>query len=631
MLPWLSTTLVHLLICPVVAELIAASRLPLQTQGRYIVDNQRKRVRLQCSNWYGAHMEMLVVNGLGQAELSGIAKRIVELGLNCIRLPYSLDLIYQNFTKVPNAEDVLKANPALQSLSPMAVFDETVRQLTDAGLMVILNNHVSKAMWCCGLTDGEGLWFTKDYTEEHFLKHLVFMTRRYKSNPLVAAFDLRNELRPSALGTPGWGSGNTTLDWSRAAETGARLVLKENPGMLVIVAGLQFSILLCSIPNNPIHKHPELRNHLAYTAHEYPWGNFHLFTKSLLDGCLATIVVWCCALCVVVLLSWLLEFLGVLAVGEFATCRARLVVRCCGQARGPVCCSGRTKVVWDFCKSYGAALLVTLASILGFIIAPMYIHSCTFNGWIIGIGSACVALILLWLSLVMWMRLAFIFFLRMATAGGGASGGNGYTVSELSLQGRRDSRGSARELVAAAPASVGSDGARELEATTPATVESECSHQPLRPWSAASRPAAKDVCKRALLSKRLFLAVVALLVCFLMLFIDLRYGGYDVFAAELDDRWGFLLNDDGGVPVWVGEFGNADDEDSLYWEYLMRYMRERDVDWAYWSLNGEKRPHEPESYGLLSGDMQTVMHPWKMADLRGLMEVGASLDQVLAA
>ncbi len=38
--------------------------------------------------------------------------------------------------KVPNAEDVLKANPALQSLSPMAVFDETVRQLTDAGLMV---------------------------------------------------------------------------------------------------------------------------------------------------------------------------------------------------------------------------------------------------------------------------------------------------------------------------------------------------------------------------------------------------------------------------------------------------------------------------------------------------------------
>ena len=49
--------------------------------------------------------------------------------------------------------------------------------------MVILNNHVSKSMWpliymgsvgwelrCCSLSDGEGLWYTKEYPEELWLE-----------------------------------------------------------------------------------------------------------------------------------------------------------------------------------------------------------------------------------------------------------------------------------------------------------------------------------------------------------------------------------------------------------------------------------------------------------------------------
>jgi endoglucanase len=43
----------------------------------------------------------------------------------------------------------------------MEIFDETVKALTKAGIMVILNNHTSKSQWCCTPWDGDGLWYTE--------------------------------------------------------------------------------------------------------------------------------------------------------------------------------------------------------------------------------------------------------------------------------------------------------------------------------------------------------------------------------------------------------------------------------------------------------------------------------------
>ena len=48
----------------------------------------------------------------------------------------------------------------------MEIFDATVGALVKAGVMVILNNHISDAKWCCGLLDGNGLWHNKHYTDE---------------------------------------------------------------------------------------------------------------------------------------------------------------------------------------------------------------------------------------------------------------------------------------------------------------------------------------------------------------------------------------------------------------------------------------------------------------------------------
>ena len=62
----------------------------------------------------------------------------------------------------------------------MHAFDAAVTALTRAGLMVILNNHISAAMWCCSETDGNGLWYTKQYPQSEWLAMWVMLAKRYK-------------------------------------------------------------------------------------------------------------------------------------------------------------------------------------------------------------------------------------------------------------------------------------------------------------------------------------------------------------------------------------------------------------------------------------------------------------------
>eukprot|EP00961_Rhodomonas_salina_P022722 304834-Rhodomonas_salina.6 len=88
--------------------------LPLSVDGTFIVDAQGVEVLLSCVNWYGAHMEIFTVGGLHKQPLQTLASNISQLGFNCIRLPFSLDLWYED-PVVP--EHALAANPAMVGLT----------------------------------------------------------------------------------------------------------------------------------------------------------------------------------------------------------------------------------------------------------------------------------------------------------------------------------------------------------------------------------------------------------------------------------------------------------------------------------------------------------------------------------
>ena len=114
-------------------------------------------------------MKRYVVNGLDKVPLDFVSKSIAGMGFNCIRLPFSLE----QFHKDPVVEDsAVSANPDLKGLTSSQIFDRTVKSLTDNGLMVILNNHMSNAGWCCGEDDGNGMWYNPDYPESLWISIL---------------------------------------------------------------------------------------------------------------------------------------------------------------------------------------------------------------------------------------------------------------------------------------------------------------------------------------------------------------------------------------------------------------------------------------------------------------------------
>ena len=80
--------------------------------------------------------------------------------MNVVRLTFSLQLFYDN-NIIP--DNLISANPQLKGKTAMEIFDITIQELTQAGLMVYLNNHTSKSQWCCSDSDGDGLWYSKEY------------------------------------------------------------------------------------------------------------------------------------------------------------------------------------------------------------------------------------------------------------------------------------------------------------------------------------------------------------------------------------------------------------------------------------------------------------------------------------
>lgn len=239
---------------------------PLYTNGSYLVDSSNTRVKLACVNWYGAHMGRYVVDGLDAQPLSIIVSRIYSLGFNCVRLVYSLDLIYLN----PVVDRLaLTHNPELVGLTAMEIFKKVVAALSAKGVMTILNNHISKAGWCCSETDGQGLWWTKEYSEDQWLQSLSNITNAFKSDPYVVAVDLRNELRKMDKYTPSWGSNDNLTDWHRAATIGGNTVLSVNPKLIVIVEGLNYATDLSKLTSPLVTL--SVPNKLVYSGHLYSW------------------------------------------------------------------------------------------------------------------------------------------------------------------------------------------------------------------------------------------------------------------------------------------------------------------------------------------------------------------------
>lgn len=69
-----------------------------------------------------------------------------------------------------------------------------------------------------------------------------------------------------------------------------------------------------------------------------------------------------------------------------------------------------------------------------------------------------------------------------------------------------------------------------------------------------------------------------------------------------------------GFPFLFGEFGN--NQRDIPWKFLIRYLKETDIDWTYWALDGFKcDPDKDETYGVFTNDFMEARHPDMLADM----------------
>lgn len=233
---------------------------PLHTSGYQILDSRNRPVRLTSVNWYGFDQKEFVAGGLDHAPLGKIIDQLLKLGVNSVRLPWANETFEKN-PAVPGY--AIKANPQFRGKRAMEVMDAVIAALAKARIMVILDNHVSRADWCCKDDDGNGLWYTADYPEEKWLADWRGIVNRYKKQPWVVAADLRNELRAGAA----WGGNDPKLDWHAAAERGGNAVLQENPALLVMIEGPEYSTNFTAFGTLPATL--KVPNRLVYSPHAY--------------------------------------------------------------------------------------------------------------------------------------------------------------------------------------------------------------------------------------------------------------------------------------------------------------------------------------------------------------------------
>lgn len=264
--------LLHISILGVLTPLIAAATLPplpLRSSGRWILDANNQRVKLRCINWAG-HMEANIPEGLQHEHVDAIVNWIAEQGFNCVRLTYSTDHALNPSTPVSASFTTDAAEAAGVSAAELAalydrivaknpwigadnattttrdVFAAAVDKLYARGIVTILDNHVSKASWCCGLTDGNGWWDEgfgyNDWNSRFFntrawVRGLEAMAAWARSHPGVVAMSLRNEVREFLL----QGSNGPRDDWYRFIKEGGDAVHAANPDVLIVVGGTQSS------------------------------------------------------------------------------------------------------------------------------------------------------------------------------------------------------------------------------------------------------------------------------------------------------------------------------------------------------------------------------------------------------
>ncbi|XP_042519107.1 glycosyl hydrolase 5 family protein-like [Macadamia integrifolia] len=267
-------TLFSLLVLLTISQkVLALPTLPLHTNSRWIADEDDIRVKLACVNWVG-HLQPMLAEGLSKQPLDTISKKIVSMGFNCVRLTWPTFMVtnetlssmtvrqsFQTYNLLESIAGLQVNNPSLLDITVLQALQEVVKNLGENNVMVILDNHVSKPMWCCNRYDGNGFFGDHYFKPRTWLDGLYRIATMFNGVPNVIGMSLRNELR---------GPRTNNSVWYNFMQKGAEVVHDANPNILVLISGNDFDKDLGMLKNQPFNV--SFKEKLVFEVHWYSFA-----------------------------------------------------------------------------------------------------------------------------------------------------------------------------------------------------------------------------------------------------------------------------------------------------------------------------------------------------------------------
>jgi len=261
---------------------------PFRTAGRHIVDTNGQRFKLASVNWYGASDIHFVPGGLDVRHRSEIAATIRRMGFNSVRFPYSDQMVIENevvdLKHISANLDLLdgydgkrgdqsEMGQAPEGPRALDVFKACVEAMTEAGLAVIPNDHITNAAWCDGKNLCDASWKNDHYgpickvrqTTDSWIDNWKTIMEPHVNNPLVIGADLRNEPR-GLWGTMSWNK------WADAAEMASEALLEMQPNWLMFVEGVSSANDCSGARKRPIKL--SVPDRVVYSSHVYSWSGW---------------------------------------------------------------------------------------------------------------------------------------------------------------------------------------------------------------------------------------------------------------------------------------------------------------------------------------------------------------------
>ncbi|KAI4595556.1 hypothetical protein KJ359_006902 [Pestalotiopsis sp. 9143b] len=208
-------------------------------------------------------------NGRWVVDASGLAVTY-GVGINSIRLTYATEMIDQiesnggvdvsvqaalvaalgqdNGTAV--FEKVLSHNPSFSSnTTRLEVFDAVAAAAQENEVYIHLDNHLSKAGWCCNPLDGNTWWGDEYFSVTNWTRGLTYMADHAKAWPNLMSMSLRNELRQPFLNATLYEQSYNWQDWYKYVKQGVEAISSVNADVLIFLSGLESDTTLEPVTN----------------------------------------------------------------------------------------------------------------------------------------------------------------------------------------------------------------------------------------------------------------------------------------------------------------------------------------------------------------------------------------------